>query len=134
MAKAPQAGRAQGGHGARVQCVERMSMLQALMAAPGISLAGNAALGWAWVGARERAITSVLQRDDARAAASACSDATDDLRDLVDKRSAEAKKAQAVARAEAIWRQQAAHTILSTPPAVPGDACISAQVRIGGWL
>lgn len=98
------------------------------------SLAGNAALGWAWVGARERAATSVLQRDDARAAASACSDATEDLRDLADKRSAEAKKAQAAARADASGRQQAAHTILSTPPAVPGDACASAQARIDGWL
>ncbi len=111
-----------------------MSMLQALMAALGISLAGNAALGWAWVGARERAATSVLQRDDARAAASACSDATEDLRDLADKRSAEAKKVQAMARADAGGRQQAAHTILSTRPAVPGNACASAQVRVDGWL
>lgn len=111
-----------------------MSMLQALMAALCISLAGNTALGWAWVGARERAATSVLQRDDARAAASACSDATEDLRDLADKRGAEVKKAQALARADANGRQQAAHTILSTPPAVPGDACASAQVRVDGWL
>ncbi|QRF56559.1 hypothetical protein [Variovorax paradoxus] len=111
-----------------------MSMLQALMAALCISLAGNAALGWAWVGALERAATSVLQRDDARAAASACSDATEDLRDLADKRGAEVKNAQAVARADAGGRQQAAHTILSTPPAVPGDACASAQVRVDGWL
>lgn len=111
-----------------------MSLLQALMVALGISVAGNAALGWAWVGARERAATSVLQRDDARAAASACSDATEDLRDLANKRAAEAKKAQALARAAATGRQQAANAILSAPPAVPGDACASAQVRIDGWL
>lgn len=111
-----------------------MSLLQALMVALGISVAGNAALGWAWVGARERAATSILQRDDARAAASACSDATEDLRDLADKRAAEAKRAQALARIAATEHQQAANTILSTPPAVPGDACASAQVRIDGWL
>ena len=48
-----------------------MSAVQALLLALGVSVAGNAALGWAWIGAREKAATSVLQRDDARAAASA---------------------------------------------------------------
>ena len=111
-----------------------MSGLQALLAALGLSVAGNAALGWAWVGAREKAATSVLQRDDARAAATACSDATEDLRDLADKRAAEAKKAQAAARDRATGRQQTANTILSTAAAVPGDACASAQVRVDAWL
>ncbi len=99
-----------------------------------LSVAGNAALGWAWLGARDGAAIATVERDDARAAASACSDATEALRELADKRGAEVKKAQAVARADASGRQQAAHTILSTPPAVPGDACASAQVRIDGWL
>lgn len=111
-----------------------MSLLQALLVALGLSVAGNAALGWAWVGAREKSATTLVERDNARAAASACSDATEDLRDLADKRHAEAKKAQAVARAAATGRQQAANTILSTPPAVPGNACASAQVRVDGWL
>ncbi len=111
-----------------------MSLMQALLVSLGLSVAGNAALGWAWLGAREKAATVVLQRDDARAVASACSDATDDLRDLADKRATEAKKAQAVARAVATGRQQTAHTILSTPAAVPGDACASAQVRVDAWL
>jgi len=111
-----------------------MSLMQALLAALGISLAANAGLGWAWIGSREKAATSILQRDDARAAASACSDATDDLRTLADKRAAEAKKAQAAARERAVNHQQAANTILSTPAAVPGDACASAQVRIDSWL
>jgi len=111
-----------------------VSAVQALLLALGLSVAGNAALGWAWIGAREKAATSVLQRDDARAAASACSDATEDLRDLADKRGAEARKAQAVARAAATARHQTANTILSTPAAVPGDACASAQVRVDAWL
>lgn len=111
-----------------------MSVMQALLAALGISLAANASLGWAWIGAREKVATSILQRDDARAAASDCSDATDDLRTLADKRAAEAKKAQAAARDRAVNYQQAANTILSTPAAVPGEACASAQVRIDSWL
>jgi hypothetical protein len=111
-----------------------MSLMQTLLVALGLSVAGNAALGWAWVGAREKAATSVLQRDDARAAASACSDATDDLRDLADKRAAEANKAQAAARSVALDHQARAQTILATPAAVPGDACASAQLRINGWL
>lgn len=111
-----------------------MNLMQALLVALGISVAGNAALGWAWVGAREKAATSVLQRDDARAAATACSDATEDLRDLADKRAAEAKKAQASARSLALGHQARAQVILATPAAVPGDACASAQARIDDWL
>ena len=111
-----------------------MSLVQALLIALGLSVAGHAALGWAWVGAREKVAAIVVERDNARSAASACSDATEDLRDLADKRGAEAKKAQATARNAATGRQQAAHTILSTPPAVPGDACASARVRVDTWL
>lgn len=111
-----------------------MSFMQALLVSLGLSVAGNAALGWAWVGAREQAATSTLQRDDARAVASACSDATADLRELADKRGAEAKKAQAIARDAATGRQRAAQTILSTPAAVPGNACASAQIRVDAWL
>lgn len=111
-----------------------MSLMQTLLIALGLSVAGNAALGWAWVGAREKSATTVVERDNARAAALACSDATENLRDLADRRAAEAKKAQAVARAAANGRQQAANAILSTPPAVPGDACASAQIRVDAWL
>jgi len=111
-----------------------MSLIQALFMALGLSVAGNAALGWAWVGALEKAATTVVERDNARSAASACSDATEDLRDLADKRGVEAKKAQAAARSAAIGRQQTANTILSTPAAVPGNACASAQVRVDAWL
>ena len=111
-----------------------MSTLQALLVALGLSVAGNAALGWAWIGAREKAVTSTLQRDDARAAASACSDATEDLRELADKRAMEAKKAQAVARQAAGRREVRAQQILGTPPALPGDDCGSARVRVNEWL
>ncbi|TSD56368.1 hypothetical protein FFI97_019200 [Variovorax sp. KBS0712] len=115
-----------------------MSLMQTLLVALGLSVAGKAALGWAWVGAREKSATTLVERDNARvaaaASASACSDATEDLRDLADERGAEAKRAQAVARAAATGRQQAANAILGAPSAVPGNACASAQVRVDGWL
>lgn len=111
-----------------------MSIVQVLAVALALSMAGNAALGWAWLGARDQVAVATTERDDARAAASACSDATEALRELADKRGAEAKHAQAVAREAAGRREGRAQQILSTPAAVPGDDCGSARVRVDGWL
>jgi hypothetical protein len=111
-----------------------MSVLQVLALALGVSVAGNAALGWVWLGARDQVAIATTERDDARAAASACSDATDDLRELADKRGAEAKRAQAAAREAAGRREGRAQQILSTPAALPGDDCGSARVRVDRWL
>lgn len=99
-----------------------------------LSVVGNAALGWAWLGARDQVAATTTQRDNARAAASACSDATEALRELADKRGAEAKRAQAAARQAASQREGRAQQILSTPSALPGDDCGSARVRVDGWL
>jgi hypothetical protein len=99
-----------------------------------LSIAGNAALGWAWLGARDKVATTTTERDNARAAASACSDATEALRELADKRGVEAKRAQAAARQAASQREGRAQQILSTPAALPGDDCGSARVRVDGWL
>lgn len=99
-----------------------------------LSIAGNAALGWAWLGARDQVAATVTERDNARAAASACSDATEALRELADKRAEEAKRARAAARAVAGRHEGRAQQILSTPAALPGDDCGSARVRVDGWL
>ena len=105
------------------------------------SLAANGLLGWAYLGQRDDATQARAdfgameqQRDGAREAASACSDAVDDLRTLADQRASEAKAARAEAAAKAKSHNQKADTILATPPAVPGDDCRSAQLRIGDWL
>ena len=98
------------------------------------SIAGNAALGWVWLDARDAVATTIVERDSARAAASACSDATEALRELADKRAEEAKRAQAAARLVAGGRERRAQQILSTPAAVPGDDCGSARVRVDDWL
>lgn len=111
-----------------------MSIVQALALALALSIASNAALGWAWLGARDQVATTTSERDNARAAASACSDATEALRELADKRGAEAARAQAEARKAASHREGRAQQILSTPAALPGDDCGSARVRVDGWL
>lgn len=112
-----------------------------IMWAAGLSLALNAALGWAYLGQRDKttkaetAVTAMeQQRDGAREAASACSDAVEDLRTVADKRAAEAKAARALAAASARAHNKKADDILSTPAAVPGDDCRSAQVRVSDWL
>lgn len=108
-------------------------LITAIAVALAISLAGNAGLGWAWLQARDAVTDLRGQRDQARGDASACSDATDDLRDLADKRAAAARKDQAAAAAKARAHQALAQTILATPPAVPGDVCASAQARVDAW-
>lgn len=108
--------------------------MQALLVALAISVAGNAGMGWAWLRARDAVVELRGQRDTARGDATACSDATQDLRDLADKRAAAAKRDQAAAAAKARAHQQLAQTILSTPAAVPGDVCASAQARVDVWM
>lgn len=106
-----------------------------------LSLALNAALGWAYLGQRDKtteaqsAVTAMeQQRDGARAAASACSDAVEDIRTMADKRATEAKAARAAAAVQTRSHNEKADTILSTPAAAPGDDCRSAQVRVSDWL
>lgn len=105
------------------------------------SLAANGLLGWAYLGQRDDATQARAdlgameqQRDGARADARACSDAVDNLRDLADRLADDAKAARAEAAAKAKGHNQKADAILATPPAVPGDDCQSAQVRVADWL
>lgn len=101
----------------------------------------NLLAGWAYLGQRDtittlrtEAKTQKRDLDAARADASACSDATDDLRALADQRAKEADAARAQARKAAAGRNARADAILSAPPAVPGDDCASARVRVDQWL
>lgn len=106
-----------------------------------VSLAVNALVGWAYLGQRDATAVAETalhdmrgQRDGAREAASACSDAVDDLRTLADRRAREADQARRAAAKRAEGHNQRADVILAAPPAVPGDACASAQVRVDEWL
>lgn len=108
--------------------------MQALALALALSLGGNAGLGLAWLHARDAATRTLSERDSARADASACSDGVAYLRDLADERVRQAKAAQATAAEQRRQREAMAQLILSTPAAVPGDVCASAQARVDSWL
>lgn len=72
--------------------------------------------------------------EQARAMASACSDATEDLRELADKRELEAVGAREQAKEVAAGHEKKADAILAKPDPVPGDACASAQLLVDDWL
>ena len=111
-----------------------MAPLQALALALALSVAGNVALGRAWLAARDDLAAAIVQRDTARTDASACSDATADLRELADKRSTEAAPARAAAAIVARTLTKRADITLATAPAVPGDMCASLQALGDDWL
>ena len=117
-----------------------MIAINPILIALALSLVGNAWLGWSYLGQRDattaaradvRTVTG--ERDDARATASACSDAAEDARDLAAKRAREADAARLVAAGAARGHKEAADKILRTPAAVPGDDCKSAQQRVNTW-
>lgn len=115
-----------------------MTPLQILLT---VLLVGNVFIGWAWLGARDDATTARAELAakgqelaGVRGAAQACSSKVDELRTLVDKRAQEAGAARRAAGARASAHNQRADAILAAPPAVPGDACTSAQVRVDAWL
>jgi hypothetical protein len=98
-----------------------------------VSLAANAALTYVYLGERDKTAIAETERDNARGAATACSDATKALRDLADKRDKEAKAARAAAAESAKGRDKRADQILSTPASSPDD-CKAAQDRAAKWL
>lgn len=110
-----------------------------MIVALAISVAANAALGWAYLGQRDDTATAQadlrdmeVQRNGIRQVASECSASVDDLRKLAERRYVVAAPARAAAASVAQGHNQRADVILSTP--VPGDVCASAQARVDEWL
>lgn len=99
-----------------------------------VSIGLNVLMYVATTDARDKAATAIAQRDQVRADATACSDATEALRILADQRKAEADKARAAAKRAAASHEQRADAILSKPASVPGDDCRSAAARAEAWL
>lgn len=106
-----------------------------------ISVAANAAMGWAYLGQRDDAAVAKTalrdmegQRDGIRQVASECSASVDDLRKLAERRYVVAAPARAAAASAAQGHNQRADVILSTPAPVPGDVCASAQARVDDWI
>lgn len=99
-----------------------------------ISLLANTGLAYVYMGARDQLAVAETDRDAARAAATACSDATEDLMELAAKRAKQAKPAIAAAAARATTSDKRADEELATPATVPGNDCQSAQDRVSKWL
>lgn len=111
-----------------------MSLHTIVLVVLAISLAGNAWQAKTYLGVRDERTVAIGERDQARSAATACSDATEALRELVDRRQAENKVAIAQAAAAGERRGRKAAEILATPPSRPGDDCGSANDRFNRWL
>ena len=99
-----------------------------------LSVAGNAALGWAWLHQRDRAAVAVAALDGAQAAGKACDKAVNGLSQLATERAAAAQTERAAARKAAGRLQQRADRTLATAPAAPGDTCKSMQKLGDDWL
>lgn len=98
-----------------------------------ISLLANAGLTKVYLGQRDETTAAQGERDQARGAATACSDATEALRDLAVKREAENKALRAAAALKAQSHDQKADEILATP-ASNANSCIAADERFDKWL
>ena len=103
--------------------------------------ASSLLLGWAWLDARDDAATARAelvamqqQRDGARQAAQACSDATEGLGRLAAQRAVDAAPARAAAAEQAAALNARADYTLASAPAAPGDACASLQALGSDWL
>ena len=105
------------------------------------SVLANAALGWAYLGQRDKTtkasadLTNMQQqRDGARGAASACSDAVEALQEQAAQRAAAAAPARAAAAKAAQQSDRRADYTLSLKPRNVGDACASTQALADDWL
>ena len=98
-----------------------------------ISLAANVFVGRAYLATRDAATTAEHQRDQARSDATACSDATQDLRELADKRAKAAAPARAAASVAQGLQARADYT-LRLRPKDPADMCASMQALGDEWL
>ena len=105
------------------------------------SLVANALLGWGYLAGRdklaalqERVQAVAQERDSALAGAQACSDGVARLQAQAERREREAAAARKLAAQTAADHARRADEVLAAPPAVPGDDCASARVRVGQWL
>jgi hypothetical protein len=96
----------------------------------GLSALTNIGLTKAYLKARDAKTQAIADRDSARGAATACSDATEALAELSNKRHKEGEAARVAAEKRARGWQQTAQRILTSPQKVPGNVCASAQAEV----
>ncbi|UBB15404.1 hypothetical protein [Comamonas odontotermitis] len=99
-----------------------------------VSLALNGLLGWAYLGKRDDFTRATTSLNSVRTDLNACSDATEDLRELANRRAADAKKLRADAAAKAKPLERRADYTLSLQPRDPLNACSSMQHLGDEWL
>lgn len=98
-----------------------------------ISLIANAAFGYAYLGQRDTAVEAKTDGKHVAAAAQECSQGTEQLQQQGKQREADAAPKRAAAAKKADDHNRTADRILTTPPAVPGNACASAQSDLDVW-
>lgn len=98
-----------------------------------LSVAGNAALGWAYLGQRDKAVTHEVREQQATGVALKCSEGTESLQTKAAERHAAAAPKIEQARQQAAAADRRADAILAAPPAAPGDVCVSAQALVDDW-
>lgn len=99
-----------------------------------ISLVLNGVLGWAYLDKRDAAAVAGANLSSVRVDLNACSDATQDLRDLADARAAEARKLRAAAAKTAKPLERRADYTLGLQPRDPLNMCSSMQALGDEWL
>jgi Flp pilus assembly protein TadB len=98
-----------------------------------ISLIANAALGYAYLGQRDTATAAKTETKQSDGVAKACTEGVKTLRKQAAKRHADATPKVAAAAQQAEDAGKQAVQILTTPPAVPGNDCKSAQATVDAW-
>ena len=96
----------------------------------GLSAMTNIGLTKAYLKARDAKTQAIADRDSARGAATACSDATEALAELSERRHKEGEAARLAAEKKARGWQETAQRILTSPQKVPGNVCASAQAEV----
>ena len=105
---------------------------QPLLLALALSLAGNAALGWAWLHERDLAAVAVAALDGAQQDAQACTDAVNGLSQLATDRAAAAKTERAAAKQASGKLYKRADRTLSKPQGT--GTCEGMQALGDDWL
>jgi len=108
-------------------------ILTALAIALGISFLGNAFLGNAYLNQRDAATTVKTETVYVQAAAKECSKGTEAMATAAAKNASAAAPKRRAAASEAARHDAKADEILAAPPAVPGDACKSADAAVDAW-
>ena len=105
-----------------------------LAVALAVACAALSMLAEDWLQTRDERLQATQRADDATRAGQSCSAGVTRLEALTRERANEAREALKEARRLATNHQGRAQQILASPPAVPGDACASAQAAFDDWM